>query len=81
MGRSTTAAYRTRAQARRAALQGGELGQEPAWAPRSVGEAFAWLETVRAASYALAGRPVPGPSTPEERRSWPAGRIEDRDAP
>jgi hypothetical protein len=81
MGPSSSADYRARASARRASLQGGALGQEPDWSPRDMASAFAWLEAVRAASYALAGTPIPGPSTPEQRRSWPSGRIEDRDAP
>lgn len=81
MDRTATAAYRRRAAERRLTLDGGPLGTEPHDAPRDIADAFARLEAIRAAAVALAGGTMPSPSTPEQRRAWPAGRIEDRAAP
>ncbi|MCA9569246.1 MAG: hypothetical protein KC656_15460 [Myxococcales bacterium] len=78
MHRDPDAAAR-RAARRRIELQGGDLRHPPDWRPRDGTEAMQWMARVCRSAWSSTGEVWPEPATPEERRSWPVGRIEDRD--
>lgn len=44
--------------------------------PETVQERMELLEELRRLAWAMKGEDYPEPSTPEQRRHWPMGRIE-----